>query len=92
MVLINQTMAKLFWPDRSPIGERVRGRDARDARAPAKEYPWLTIVGIVADVKQGGLDHKTGTELYFLNDQAQETDRLRAGDDVPRRCAPRRTR
>ena len=27
--------------------------------------PWYTIVGIVKDVKQGGVDQKTGTELYF---------------------------
>ena len=27
--------------------------------------PWLTIVGVLKDVKQGGVDKKTGTELYF---------------------------
>jgi ABC-type antimicrobial peptide transport system permease subunit len=32
--------------------------------------PWLTIVGVAKDVKQGGLDQKTGTELYFLNPQS----------------------
>jgi predicted permease len=64
VVVINQTMAKLFWPTRSPLGERVK--------APGDKDPWLTIVGVVADVKQGGLDHKTGTEAYFLADQAQE--------------------
>jgi predicted permease len=65
VVLINQTMAKLFWPNRSPIGDRIK--------APSDKAPWLTIVGVVADVKQGGLDHKTGTEVYFLADQAQES-------------------
>jgi putative ABC transport system permease protein len=58
-------MAKLFWPNRSPLGDRIK--------APSDKAPWLTIVGVVADVKQGGLDHKTGTEVYFLADQAQET-------------------
>jgi putative ABC transport system permease protein len=65
VVLVNQTMAKVFWPHRSPIGDRVRNT--------APDSPWLTIVGVVADVKQGGLDQKTGTELYFLADQAPET-------------------
>ena len=65
VVVINQTMAKLFWPHRSPLGDRIK--------APSDKAPWLTIVGVVADVKQGGLDHKTGTEVYFLADQAQET-------------------
>ena len=74
-------MAKVFWPDKNPIGQRVRapGAPATD-KSPAKESPWLTIVGIVADVKQGGLDHKTGTELYFLYDQAQETTGFVPGD------------
>ncbi|HEY4596765.1 MAG TPA: ABC transporter permease [Thermoanaerobaculia bacterium] len=65
VVVINQAMAKLFWPTRSPVGDRIK--------APDDKAPWLTIVGVVADVKQGGLDHKTGTEVYFLADQAQES-------------------
>jgi predicted permease len=65
VVLINQAMAKLFWPDRSPIGQRIRTGGGDNP-------PWLTIVGVVGDVKQGGLDKKTGTEVYFLHDQAQE--------------------
>jgi predicted permease len=65
VVVINQTMAKLFWPKRSPLGERIK--------SPDDKAPWLTIVGVAADVKQGGLDHKTGTEVYFLYDQAQES-------------------
>ena len=68
MVVINQTMAKVFWPNRSPIGDRVRAPGPDDS-----PNPWLTIVGVVADVKQGGLDQKTGTELYFLQEQAPKT-------------------
>jgi ABC-type antimicrobial peptide transport system permease subunit len=30
---------------------------------------WFTIVGVVRDVKQGGMANKTGTELYFLSEQ-----------------------
>jgi putative ABC transport system permease protein len=67
VVLVNQTMAKIFWPNASPIGRRIRA-PSRDGSS-----PWLTIKGIVADVKQGGLDQKTGTEVYFLHDQSQET-------------------
>lgn len=67
VVVINQAMAKLFWPDRSPLGQRIRGGGRGDDRS------WQTIVGVVGDVKQGGLDKKTGTEVYFLHDQAQET-------------------
>jgi predicted permease len=65
VVVINQTMAKLFWPNRSPLGQRIKP-DGDD------KAPWQTVVGVVADVKQGGLDRKTGTEVYYLADQAQE--------------------
>jgi putative ABC transport system permease protein len=67
VVLVNQSMAKLFWPGKSPIGRRIRA-PSRDG-----ELPWLSIIGVVADVKQGGLDKKAGTEVYFLHDQSQET-------------------
>jgi len=69
VVVINQTMAKVFWPTRSPLGDRVRVPSGPGG----PQSPWLTVVGVVADVKQGGLDQKTGTELYFLEDQAGET-------------------
>src|SRR5439155_14013934 len=34
--------------------------------------PWFTIVGVLKDVKQGGVDRKTGTELYFDFEQLQD--------------------
>ena len=33
------------------------------------QVPWFTVVGVAKDVKQGGVDQKTGTEFYFLVDQ-----------------------
>jgi putative ABC transport system permease protein len=61
VAVVNRTMAKTFWPHRSPVGDRVR--------SPEPGRPWVTIVGVVGDVKQQGLEQKTGTELYFLQDQ-----------------------
>jgi putative ABC transport system permease protein len=58
VVLVNETMAKTFWPDESSIGRRVR--------PPGNSNPWLTVVGVVKDVKQDGLENETGTELYFF--------------------------
>lgn len=68
VALVNETTANLFWPGQNPIGKRLR--------APADEenpLPWLTVVGVVKDVKQGGLDAKTGTEVYFLHSQMPQT-------------------
>ena len=60
VVLINQTMARTFYKDQSAIGRRVR-----PSAPPSANVPWFTIVGVLKDVKQGGVDKKTGTELYF---------------------------
>jgi predicted permease len=62
VVLINQTMARTFYRAWSPIGRRVKPSGA-------DTIPWFTIVGVLKDVKQGGVDKKTGTELYFDADQ-----------------------
>ena len=64
-VMINQTMARTFYKDKSPIGRRVRPSGPATA-----QIPWFTIVGVLKDVKQGGVDKKTGTEIYFDVEQA----------------------
>jgi predicted permease len=57
-VMINQTMARTFYKERSPIGRRVR-----PSAPPSANVPWFTIIGVLKDVKQGGVDQKPGTEL-----------------------------
>ena len=50
LVVINETMAKRFWPTEDPIGRRMRFE---------RDSPWLTISGIVADVHvRGRARHK----------------------------------
>ena len=67
-VMINQTMARTFYKDQSAIGRRVR-----PSGPPSANIPWFTIVGVLKDVKQGGVDKKTGTELYFNFEQLTTT-------------------
>ena len=65
VVLVNETLAKTFYKEQSPVGRRLRvgGQQSKN--------PWMTIVGVVRDVKQGGVGSKTGTEVYFLAEQAR---------------------
>jgi len=62
VAVVNETFARRFWKDLDPIGRRVRPRFGDGT-------PWVTVVGVAKDVKQGGVDQATGTELYFLLEQ-----------------------
>jgi putative ABC transport system permease protein len=59
VVVVNETMARAFWPGQSALGHRVRPSGGPPGA------PWRTIVGVVADVKNGGADRPTGTELFL---------------------------
>jgi predicted permease len=65
VVLVNETLARTYYPDQSAVGRRLRPGFG-------PQVPWFTIVGVVRDVKQGGVDKKTGTEIYFLADQSPQ--------------------
>ena len=56
VAIVNQATVRQYWHGNSPLGSRVRfgGRDA----------PWLTIVGVVGDVRQMGLNIAGRAEMY----------------------------
>lgn len=58
VVAINETMARRFWPDRDPVGQRLAWG------LPADHGPWMRVVGVVADVKQGALNTEIGPQTY----------------------------
>jgi predicted permease len=54
VVVIDDHMAQVLWPNEDPIGKRMR-RGGMDAAADA---PWLTVVGVVGRIKQYTLDER----------------------------------
>jgi putative ABC transport system permease protein len=62
VVIVNKAMATTFWPNQNPVGRRVKPGGAKD---------WCTIIGVVDDVKNAGLDRPAGTELYLPYRQPQ---------------------
>jgi len=56
VVIVNKAMAATFWPNQNALGRRVR---------PGGSKTWCTIIGIVDDVKNAGLDRPAGTEIYL---------------------------
>ncbi|HMF54239.1 MAG TPA: ABC transporter permease, partial [Edaphobacter sp.] len=57
VAIINAQMAKHYWPDQNPIGRRI-ATDSRGTR-------WTTIVGVVSNVRQYGLDKSFDDVVYF---------------------------
>jgi putative ABC transport system permease protein len=70
VVIINEAMAKQFWPKASPIGERLiigRGVMREFAAEPERQ-----IIGVVGDSRDGGLNSEPGPKMFIP--QAQVPD------------------
>lgn len=64
VVVINETLARRFWPGRSPLGERLEVGAELGSLGGFEEAP-REVVGVVADVKQGSLEGGTRPEIYL---------------------------
>lgn len=62
VIILNETLARRHWPSEDPIGKRVTLDDPRDnSRGPR----WLTVVGVVKDVKQDSWTDAPMNEIYL---------------------------
>jgi putative ABC transport system permease protein len=64
VVIINETMAREFWPDENALGKRFKQGGGNT------HAPWATIVGIVADLRQMGAEAPVKAEMYLPYRQA----------------------
>jgi putative ABC transport system permease protein len=71
VALVNETMAGMYWPGLDPIGRRIRMGDAR--------RPWITVVGIVKDVRHNGVTGLVKEKFYRPHAQFQ-----RSAGEAPR--------
>ena len=60
VVIINETMARQYWPGENALGRRLKIGDPNE---PGKQ--WKEIVGIVADIRQMGIDEPVKAEMYL---------------------------
>ncbi len=58
VAIINETFARRFWGTADPVGERIAWGNT------ASHGPWMRIVGVVGDVKQGALNTETVPHTY----------------------------
>ncbi len=78
VAVVNEAMARNYWPGTDPIGRRFKPGD------PEEEIPWFTIVGVVADVRQMGMDVPVKDEMYFPHRQVSSHVWFRPRDLVVR--------
>ena len=68
VIIVDERLAKRFWGDESPVGRRMfQPGSAEDLVTPNEETEWLTVVGVVGDIKLRGLaeaDDRVGA--YYL--------------------------
>jgi len=68
-IIINETLARRYWPTEDPIGKRVTLDDPRDnSRAPQ----WRTVVGVAKDVKQDSWLNAPSNEIYLPFQQSRD--------------------
>ncbi|MBL8234505.1 MAG: ABC transporter permease [Bryobacterales bacterium] len=61
VAVINETFARRYWPNESPLGKRIRfGRGAK----------WMSIVGVVRDVRERGLQLEMKLSTYIPTAQS----------------------
>jgi len=70
-VVINEAMARQFWPNQDPIGQRIRPGFSRTDVPWAVDAPprWLTIVGVAADIKEFRLNEQARSLMYVSHRQ-----------------------
>ena len=61
VIVINETMARQFWPGEQPLGQRMRTSDDEE---------WREVVGLVADVKHQSLARDAAAEMYVPYSQS----------------------
>ncbi|MBL0179011.1 MAG: ABC transporter permease [Gemmatimonadetes bacterium] len=63
VAVINAAMARRYWGAESPLGKRVRA-SSMEFQRDGTPAPWVTIVGVVGDVRQWGPEAEVLPEMY----------------------------
>lgn len=59
VAVIDESMALRYWPNEDPIGQRIKGFDQR-----GKNDDWVTVIGVVEDMRRHGREQKLAAHVY----------------------------
>jgi len=65
VAIIDESMAHRYWNGESPIGKRIKGQDRR-----GQNDDWVTIIGVVGDIRTHGLERAITPHVYEWYRQA----------------------
>ena len=72
-IIVSESLAKRYWPDQSALGQRIKWGNREFAS------PWMTIAGVVGDVRMRGLDTAPKPTVYTPDLQLGEPVKTLAG-------------
>jgi putative ABC transport system permease protein len=59
VAIVNETMARQYWPNQNPLGKQIRPGRSRESN------PWHTVIGVVSDIHHFGLGAKPRPTLFL---------------------------
>ncbi len=65
VAIIDESAARRYWPGENPVGKRFKGQDRR-----GQNDDWLTVVGVVHDIRTHGLERQPTPHIYEWSRQS----------------------
>jgi len=69
VAVIDESMARRYWPNQDPIGARIKGQDPR-----GHHDDWVTIIGVVRDMRRSGLEYRPTPHVFEWYRQAEPSN------------------
>ncbi|MGA7414860.1 MAG: ABC transporter permease [Bryobacteraceae bacterium] len=67
VAIINETMARSYWPNEDPIGKRFKFTEQESS-------PWITVVGIAGDMHSHGLERQVVPQVFQPHSQSPDNE------------------
>jgi len=67
VAIVDESMARRYWPGEDPIGKRFKGFDKRGLND-----EWLTVIGVVRDMRRHGREREPAAHIYQWYKQSDQ--------------------